>query len=56
MARGRSMAPYWNIGFGVACAAGGFSGKLVLLGTNSGTALGVVGLVLVGVGIYQLIR
>jgi hypothetical protein len=40
--------------FGIIFIIGGFSGKLVLAGTNSSTALVIVGFILVGIGIYQM--
>jgi len=41
---------------GIIFIIGGFSGNLALIGTNSGTALGVIGLVLVILGIFQVIK
>lgn len=38
---------------GIIFIIGGFSGNLVLVGTNSGMALAVVGFILVGISIYQ---
>ncbi len=46
----------WNIVFGVIAIVGGLSGKLALLGTNSPKALVGVGVVFVGIGIYQLAK
>jgi hypothetical protein len=46
----------FNIILGVACIAGGLSGKLTLLGTQSGTALVVAGGVAVGLGLVQVAR
>jgi hypothetical protein len=43
----------WNIIIGIVFIIGGISGKLVLRGTNSSFALVVVGIILVGVGIYK---
>jgi hypothetical protein len=39
---------------GLIFIAGGLSGTLALIGTNSGTALAVVGVLLVGRGIYRI--
>ena len=39
---------------GLIFIAGGLSGKLALVGTNSGVALAVVGVLLVGRGIYRI--
>ena len=39
---------------GLIFIAGGLSGKLALVGTNSGVALAVVGVLLVGRGIYRM--
>ena len=44
----------FNIVLGLVFAIGGFTGKLALIGTNSGAALGVVGLGLVGLGIWRI--
>jgi len=44
----------FNIVLGHVFAIGGFTGKLALIGTNSGAALGVVGLGLVGLGIWRI--
>ncbi len=33
---------------------GGLSGRLVLIGTHSGGALAVIGIVLVGLGLYRM--
>jgi hypothetical protein len=44
----------WNIIFGLIMLVGGLSGKLALIGTNSGTALAVVGGGLIAWGIWQL--
>ncbi len=35
---------------------GGLSGKLVLLGTNSGLALAAVGMVVAGIGVFRLLN
>ena len=50
------MRGIFNIILGVVFIAGGLSGKLVLLGTHSGGALAVFGLVLIVLGIYRLSR
>ena len=39
---------------GLVFIAGGLSGQLALVGTNSGTALAVVGVLILGRGIYRL--
>lgn len=49
-------APIFNIVLGVACIIGGATGKLALLGTDSGPALAVAGAVAVGLGVFQLWR
>lgn len=46
----------FNIIFGIVCIVGGATGKLALIGTNSGPALAVVGAGVTGLGIYQLWR
>jgi hypothetical protein len=46
----------WNIIIGIIFIAGGLSGRLALIGTQSGTALAVVGAGLVVWGIVQLAR
>jgi hypothetical protein len=48
--------PLFNIALGVACIVGGATGKLALIGTNSGPALCVAGAVAVAIGISQLWR
>ena len=45
-----------NLVIGGICIAGGASGKLALIGTNSGVALLVVGAVMAGIGVWQLTR
>ena len=40
---------------GIVFIIGGFSGHLALIGTNSGTALGVIGIVLVILGMFQVV-
>ena len=49
------MRGVFNIIIGVAFIIGGLSGKLVLIGTQSGIALAVLGVALVGLGIYRAI-
>ena len=39
---------------GLVFIAGGLSGQLALVGTNSGTALAVVGVLILGRGIYRI--
>ncbi|MCB1229213.1 MAG: hypothetical protein KDN19_03040 [Verrucomicrobiae bacterium] len=46
----------WNIIFGIVFIIGGLSGKLALLGTNSGNLLALVGAGLLVWGIVQVIR
>jgi hypothetical protein len=46
----------WNIIIGIIFIIGGLSGELALIGTNSGTALAVVGFGLVAWGVYKIIR
>lgn len=46
----------WNLGFGLVAVAAGASGKFVLPGTTSGTALEVVGGLLAAYGLFQIIR
>ncbi|HTR41886.1 MAG TPA: hypothetical protein VMH87_09750 [Pseudomonadales bacterium] len=41
---------------GIVMIVGGLSGKLVLIGTQSGTALAVLGAVLIVWGIFNLVR
>lgn len=41
---------------GLVFIVGGLSGTLALIGTKSGTALAVVGVLLVGRGIYRIRR
>jgi hypothetical protein len=45
-----------NILFGVVFIVGGLSGHLALIGTGSGTALAVLGGILVAFGIYRMIK
>jgi uncharacterized membrane protein YfcA len=40
---------------GIFMVAGGASGKLVLMGTNSNTALVIVGVVVAAFGLFQLL-
>lgn len=49
-------APIFNIVLGIACIAGGASGKVALIGTGSSTALLVSGVVAIGLGCFQLWR
>ena len=44
----------FNIVLGIIFIIGGLSGKLALIGTQSGTALAVVGVILMIWGIIQL--
>ncbi len=43
-----------SIVIGLIFIVGGLSGYLALVGTNSGTALAVVGVLLLGRGIYRI--
>jgi uncharacterized membrane protein YedE/YeeE len=45
-----------NIALGLVAVVAGLSGRFVLPGTSSGSALVVVGAVVVGVGIVQLAK
>lgn len=45
-----------SIIIGLVFIVGGLSGQLALIGTNSGTALAVVGVLIVGRGIYRIRR
>lgn len=49
-------APIFNILLGAACIVAGATGKLHLIGTNSGAALMVAGGVGVAIGLYQIWR
>ncbi len=44
-----------NIIIGLVFIVGGLSGRLALIGTQSGIALAVVGLLLVGLGIFRMV-
>lgn len=46
----------WNVIFGLVFIVGGASGQLALRGTNSSSALMVVGGVLVAFGLVQMVR
>jgi hypothetical protein len=45
-----------SIIIGIVMIVGGLSGKLVLIGTQSGAALAVLGAVLVVWGIFKMVR
>ena len=45
-----------NIIFGLVFIVGGLSGKLVLLGTHSGPALAVLGVLLLILGIFRMVQ
>jgi hypothetical protein len=45
-----------NIIFGMVFIIGGLSGKFVMKGTQSGGALAVIGVVLLGLGAYRLMN
>jgi hypothetical protein len=49
-------AGVWNLGFGLLGVGLGLSGKFALLGTNSPTALVVVGGALAAWGVVQIVR
>jgi len=46
----------WNMGFGLVCIVGGLSGKLALIGTDSGLALAGIGVLMFGYGGYQALQ
>ncbi len=46
----------WNIIIGLILLIGGLSGKMTLIGTNSSTALAVIGGVILIWGIIQMVR
>lgn len=46
----------WNIIIGIVFVIGGLTGKLALLGTNSGGLLALLGGGLIGWGVVQMIR
>jgi hypothetical protein len=46
----------WNLGFGLLAVAAGASGRFALLGTESSTALVVIGGLLAAFGLIQLVR
>jgi hypothetical protein len=46
----------FRIVLGVVFAIGGFTGNLVLIGTDSGALLGIVGLGLIGFGVYGILE
>lgn len=45
-----------NIIIGLIFIAGGLSGKLVLMGTHSGPALAVLGVVLLILGVFRMVQ
>ena len=45
-----------NIVIGIVFIIGGLSGNLVLIGTRSGAALAVLGVVLVGFGVFRIVN
>jgi hypothetical protein len=51
---GRRVRGILNIIFGTIFIIGGLSGYLVLIGTHSGIALAVVGVLLIGFGVYRI--
>jgi hypothetical protein len=46
----------WNVGFGLAALVAGASGRYVLPGTSSPVPLMVVGVLLAGFGLFQMLR
>jgi hypothetical protein len=48
--------PILNILIGAALIFGGASGRLALLGTDSTSAIVVVGAIVIAIGIFQLVR
>ena len=46
----------WNIVIGIVFIVGGLSGKLALIGTNSGEALAALGAGLLVWGVVQMVR
>ncbi len=46
----------WNIIIGLVMIIGGASGKLALRGTNSTAALIAIGVILLGWGVFQIVR
>lgn len=46
----------WNILIGIVFIVGGLSGKLALIGTNSGEALAALGAGLLIWGVVQMVR
>lgn len=46
----------WNIIIGLVMIIGGATGKLALIGTQSSGALVVLGIVLLGWGVFQIVR
>jgi len=46
----------WNIIIGLVMIIGGATGKLALIGTQSSGALVVFGVLLLGWGIYQIVK
>ena len=52
--RGSPFRGIFNIVIGVVFVAGGASGNLVLKGTDSGGAIAVVGVALIGFGIWRM--
>lgn len=46
----------WNIIIGLVMIIGGATGKLALIGTQSSKALVVLGVVLLGWGVFQIVR
>ena len=50
----RPMRGVISIIIGIIFIIGGLTGKLALIGTNSGTALAVVGAILIAIGAYRM--
>jgi hypothetical protein len=49
-------AGIFNLVIGGVMIAGGASGKLTLIGTNSSVALLVIGIGVAGLGLYQIVK
>ena len=54
--RSTERSTMWNIIIGIGMIIGGATGKLVLVGTQSSAALVVLGVGLVGWGIYKKVQ
>jgi hypothetical protein len=54
--RGQDMRGVVSIVLGLVFIIGGLSGKLALRGTESGPALAVIGVALIGLGIFRIVK